>query len=233
MKCPAGVPGQSVAKGSANQPALEASLTHTPSQLRDLMSRHNIHPRRSLGQNFVAEPATTRRIVELSGVAAGDHVLEIGAGLGSLTLALVETGANVTAIEADPALADALNPLLATPTKLITADATVLDYNVVLADADNWTLVANLPYNIATLLILDLLKGVPKINSFVVMVQLEVAERLCAKPGTKARGIPSVLVELYGTAEILMKVPPTVFIPRPKVESAVLRVQVATASRAR
>ncbi len=197
------------------------------------MRRFGITPRRSLGQHFVADSATVRRIADLSGAGPGDHVLEIGAGLGSLTLALVETGAAVTVVEIDERLCNALGHVLQSPTappearavNVVTGDARALDLAGELSAAEDWHLVANLPYNIATPLVLDTLRGLRAVQTMTVMVQREAAERLAAPPGSRARGIPSVIVELHAEAELVAEVPPSVFVPRPKVESAVVRIR--------
>lgn len=200
-------------------------MTHSGADIRALLDRHGLDARRALGQNFVIDPNTVRKIAALSGVEEGDHVLEIGPGLGSLTLALLERGASVTAIEMDEALIPVLEEVVENgPVRVIAGDALRLDWDDALRDHLSWPLVANLPYNVATPLILDLLRDVPRITSMLVMVQAEVAERLAATPGSAAMGIPSVLVACRGDAEIVARVPPTVFHPRPRVESAVIRI---------
>lgn len=200
-------------------------MTHSGADIRALLDRHGLEARRALGQNFVVDPNTVRKIAALSGAGAGDHVLEIGPGLGSLTLALLERGAAVTAVEMDETLVPALEEVVAgREVTIVVGDALGIDWDAVLGDRPSWPLVANLPYNVATPLILDLLRDEPRISSMVVMVQAEVAERLVAAPGTPAVGIPSVLVAYHGTAEIVARVPPTVFHPRPRVDSAVVRV---------
>ena len=155
----------------------------------------------------------------------GDRVVEIGAGLGSLTRALAETGASVTAVEVDrglvPVLREEVEPL---GVRVIEGDALRLDYGSLL-DGDGWVLVANLPYNVATPLVADLLDGVPAIERMLVMVQREVGERLAAGPGDDAYGAVSVKVASWATAELVGKVPPTVFLPRPKVESALVAIR--------
>jgi 16S rRNA (adenine1518-N6/adenine1519-N6)-dimethyltransferase len=202
-----------------------AGVTHTPSAIRALLAEHGLEPSRALGQNFVADPNTVRRIVRLAGVRAGDRVLEIGAGLGSLTLALREAGAEVTAVELDrhllPILRSVAEPAGA---EVVAGDAMALDYDSLLGEGP-WALVANLPYNIATPLVLDLLRDVPQIERMLVMVQLEVGERLAGTPGTKAYGIPSVKRGWWADARIVGKVPPAVFIPAPRVESALVEIR--------
>jgi 16S rRNA (adenine1518-N6/adenine1519-N6)-dimethyltransferase len=201
-------------------------VTHSPSAIRALLDEHGLTPSRALGQNFVADANTVRRIVRIAGVGPGDHVVEVGAGLGSLTLALLEAGAAVTAVEMDarlvPILRGVVEPAGAT---VVEADAMALDWTGLLAGPPSWVLVANLPYNIATPLVLDLLAGAPAIERMLVMVQLEVGERLAAGPGTKAYGIPSVRRAWWADATVVGKVSPTVFVPPPRVESALVDIR--------
>lgn len=200
-------------------------MTHSRRQILDLLDRHGLRPSRALGQNFVADANTVRRIARLADVTAGDHVVEIGAGLGSLTLALAETGASVTAVELDRHLLPVLEEAVqGTGVEVVAGDAMELDWSAVLAAAPEWVLVANLPYNVATPLVCDLLDAVPAIRRMLVMVQLEVAERLAAAPGDKAYGIPSVKVAYWATARVVGKVGPDVFVPRPRVESALVEI---------
>ena len=202
------------------------ALTHSTAALRDLLDRHGLAPRRSLGQNFVADPNTVRRIARLAGVGEGDHVIEIGAGLGSLTLALVETGASVVAVEVDADLASVLTEVVeGLDVDVIRADATELDWSRLLGRTKSWHLVANLPYNVATPLIVDVLRDVPEVESMLVMVQREVGERLVAGPGDPAVGIPSMLVAYHAAARLVGRVPATVFVPRPRVESVLVAIQ--------
>src|SRR6478736_1833682 len=164
-------------------------------ELRDLADRHGVAPRRSLGQNFLLDPNVARAIVRDAGIGPGDRVIEIGAGLGSLTLALDASGADVVAIELDPALVSALNDVLEghPRVRVVRADAMRLDWDAVLGPGDDpWILCANLPYNIATPLVLDVLTRVPKVVRSVVMMQREVGERLAARPGDDAYGAVSV-----------------------------------------
>jgi 16S rRNA (adenine1518-N6/adenine1519-N6)-dimethyltransferase len=200
-------------------------VTHSPTELRALLDRHGLSARRALGQNFVVDPNTVRRIAELSGAGSGDPVVEIGPGLGSLTLALLEVGASVTAVEMDTELVPILQEVVGDgDVRIVEGDAQRVDWDQVLAGHDRWRLVANLPYNVATPLILDLLRDVPQITEMLVMVQLEVAERLAATAPDPAIGIPSVLVAYHGTATIAGRIPPTVFHPRPRVDSALVRI---------
>jgi 16S rRNA (adenine1518-N6/adenine1519-N6)-dimethyltransferase len=196
------------------------------SQIVKLLDEHGISPSRALGQNFVADPNTVRRIARLAGVGEGDHVVEIGPGLGSLTLALAETGAAVTAVELDRHIVPVLREVVAgTSVTVVEGDAAAADWTALLAGADRWALVANLPYNVATPLVLDLLDDVPAIDRMLVMVQREVGERLAAAPGSGAYGIPSVKVAYHATAAVVGKVPATVFVPKPRVESALVRIE--------
>jgi 16S rRNA (adenine1518-N6/adenine1519-N6)-dimethyltransferase len=200
-------------------------VTLTRREAIDLLERHGLNPSRALGQNFLVDPNTVRRIVRLSGVAAGDPVVEIGAGLGSLTLALAEAGAEVTAVEIDRYLLPALREVTASlDVTVIEGDAMELEWDTVLADHDRWSLVANLPYNVATPLVCDLLDDVPRIGQMLVMVQREVGERLAAGPGDSAYGIPSVKVAYWASARVVGRVPSTVFLPQPKVDSALVRI---------
>ncbi|MEY2591129.1 MAG: rRNA (adenine1518-N6/adenine1519-N6)-dimethyltransferase [Acidimicrobiaceae bacterium] len=201
----------------------------TRRQVAELLERHDLAPSRALGQNFVVDPNTVRRVVRLAGVAPGDHVVEVGAGLGSLTLELAAAGAHVLAIERDRYLIPVLREVLAgagvtASVDVVEADALTLDWTALLAGRAPWQLVANLPYNVATPLVLDLLDGVPAIDRFLVMVQREVGERLAAVPGTRAYGIPSVKIAYWATAVLAGKVSREVFLPRPKVESVLVRI---------
>ncbi len=215
-----------------------------------LFEEHTVSPSRALGQNFVVDANTVRRIARLAGVGPGDRVVEIGAGLGALTLALLETGASVTAVEVDRWLVPALRQVLAdkAPGAVVTvvqADAMSLDWADLLSRPSPapspvptpplssalpqpfgaWTLVANLPYNIATPLVADLLDQVPAIERMLVMVQQEVAQRLVAGPGSKAYGAVSVKVAYWAEASLVGTVPSSVFVPRPRVGSALVSLK--------
>ena len=167
-----------------------------------------------------------RRIAQLARVGPGDRVVEVGAGLGSLTLALAERGADVVAVEVDAGLADALREVVAEVpnVRVVHADAMELDWGALLGGAGGWVLVANLPYNVATPLIADLLDQVPAIERMLVLVQREVAERLTARPGTRAYGAVSVKIAFWTEAHIVADVPASVFVPRPNVESALVEL---------
>ncbi|MFN5649872.1 MAG: 16S rRNA (adenine(1518)-N(6)/adenine(1519)-N(6))-dimethyltransferase RsmA [Actinomycetes bacterium] len=186
-----------------------------------------LRAKRALGQNFVVDPNTVRRIARLAGVGPGSHVLEIGAGLGSLTLALAESGAQVTAVEIDTALLPLLRENvghLANVT-VVQGDAMTLDWPGLLGGVSDWSLVANLPYNVATPLVADVLDKVPAVRRLFVMVQKEVGERFAAGPGDDAYGAVSVKVAFHGTARVAGIVPPTVFLPKPNVDSALVAIE--------
>ena len=201
-------------------------MTLTRRQITELLERHGLSPSRALGQNFVADPNTVRRIVRLADIAVGDPVVEIGPGVGSLTTALAEAGADVTAVELDrhlmPVLDEVVGPL---GVRVVHADALEADWAELLSRHERWSLVANLPYNVGTTIVLHLLDEVPAIDRMLVMVQREVGERLAAAPGTSACGIPSVKVAFWATAEVVAKVPSTVFVPQPKIESVLIRIR--------
>lgn len=201
-------------------------MTHSRPTIRQLLDGGSLAPRRDLGQNFVADPNTVRRIAELARVGPGDRVVEIGAGLGSLTLALADTGADVVAIEVDRGVVPILRDVVADRANVhvVEADAMHLDWNELLAGHDDWVLVANLPYNVATPLICDLLDDVPAISRMLVMVQREAAERFAATPRTSAYGAVSVKAAYWGTAKVVGHVPASVFVPRPNVESALVEI---------
>lgn len=197
----------------------------TRSDVRALLERHGIRPVRTLGQHFLVDPNITRKIVSLSGVRPGDAVVEVGPGTGTLTLALAAAGAHVLTYEIDAKLEPLLREVLAaTTTDLQIADVTNVDLTAELDAARPWTMVANLPYNVGTSVVLDALRFTPQIVRFVVMLQTEVAERLVAGPGSKTYGLPSVVVGIHGTGRLEFHVPPQVFLPPPNVGSAVVSI---------
>ena len=203
-------------------------MTHTRGELAALLDTHGIAPSRALGQNFVAEPGVVRRIARVAGVGPGDHVVEIGAGLGSLTLALAETGAEVVAVEVDRYVLPALRAVVAERAPAVTiveGDAMTLQWAAALDPAVPWILVANLPYNVATPLVLDVLDGVPAVQRMLVLVQREAGERLAARPGDAAYGIPSVKVAYHAIASLAGDVGPGAFVPRPRVDSVLVRIE--------
>ncbi len=193
-----------------------------PAEIRDLAERLDLQPTKKLGQNFVVDANTVRRIVRVAGVEPGDEVLEVGPGLGSLTLGLLEAGARVTAVEIDPRLAAQL-PL----TVAELAPDAVDRLTVITADAMRVTdlpgaptrLVANLPYNVSVPVLLHLLQTVPSLQTALVMVQAEVGQRIAAAPGSKVYGSPSVKAAWYGTWSTAGQVSRQVFWPVPNVDS--------------
>lgn len=198
-------------------------MTHSHAEIKALLQLHGLQPSRALGQNFVGDANTVRKIAHLAGVGPGDRVVEIGPGLGSLTLALLDTGAAVTAVELDrfiiPILRHIVEPRGAT---VVHGDALEVDWTELLGTEPGWVLVANLPYNVATPLVLTVLERAPMIKRLLVMVQREVGERFAATPGSKAYGAVSVKTAWSATASIAGKVPPTVFVPQPRVDSALV-----------
>ena len=201
-------------------------MTHSHRDITELLASHGLAPRRAFGQNFVSDPNTVRRIARMANVGPHDHVVEIGAGLGSLTLALAETGARITAIEIDhgsaPVLRDVDKDL--PNVSVVVGDALELDWNEIIPPGSKAVVVANLPYNVATPLVADLLDAIPQISRFVVMVQKEVALRLASSVGSSDYGAISVKVAYWATARVLGDVPPSVFIPRPKVTSSIIEI---------
>lgn len=200
-------------------------MTMGAARIRALLDEFELAPSRALGQNFVIDPNTVRRIASLAGVDAGSHVVEVGPGLGSLTLALAELGAHVTAIEVDRHLVPALRSVVSDVEPSVTvlhADALEVDLGDVLAGASTWRLAANLPYNVGTTILLRILEEAPQVTGGVVLVQREVAERLAAGPGDAAFGIPSVKAAWWVSTALAGRVPPSVFHPRPRVDSALV-----------
>lgn len=193
-----------------------------PRRLRQLLDRHGVKPRKALGQNFVVDPNTIRKIVNLSGVRTDDHVLEIGAGAGSLTLGLAAAAARVIAVELDhrmlAVLSEAVSDL--TNVDIVEADALTLD----LASIDATRMVGNLPYNIATPLVLRMLERAPQLAELTVMTQKEVGERLAAIPGAKSYGQVSVLVRYFSEPKVVARISRQAFWPVPGVDSVVVRL---------
>ncbi|MGH3556142.1 16S rRNA (adenine(1518)-N(6)/adenine(1519)-N(6))-dimethyltransferase RsmA [Mycobacterium sp.] len=198
-------------------------------EIRRLAKELGFRPRKSLGQNFVHDPNTVRRAVSASGVHRHDHVLEVGPGLGSLTLALLDRGAVVSAVEIDPVLAGRLPKTVAEHSHSEISRLGVLNRDVLTIgpddlDGEPTALVANLPYNVAVPALLHLLAEFPSIRTVLVMVQAEVAERLAAEPGGKDYGVPSVKVRFFGRVRRQGTVSPTVFWPIPRVYSGLVRI---------
>ena len=191
-----------------------------------MAARLGIRPAKRLGQNFVIDPGTIRRIVALADLGPQDVVLEVGPGLGSLTLGLVEVAGRVVAVEVDPVLAGELPrtvaaraPGLAGRLEVVSADALSLQAP---PGRPPTALVANLPYNVAVPVVLHMLDVMPSIRRALVMVQSEVADRMCAQPGSRTYGVPSVKLAWYATARRAGTVSRSVFWPAPNVDSALV-----------
>ena len=197
----------------------------TTTDVRALLDAYGLRPRRSLGQNFLTDSNTARRIVRLAGIDAGSRVLEIGPGLGSLTLALAASADHVLALEVDERLVNVLRTVVqgADNVEIEHGDALNWDYATRLRDSD-WTCVSNLPYNVATPVVIGLLEGAPSVTRLLVMVQREVGDRMAAGPSSAAYGAVSVKIAYHAEAKVIGTVPPTVFLPRPKVESALVLI---------
>lgn len=198
------------------------TTTQTRTVIKALLDRHGLRPRKPLGQHFLADPNIVGKIVRLAGVGRGDLVVEIGPGTGALTVGLAASGAEVLAIEVDIGLQGLLGEVTAElpNVELRFDDATDIDFG---AEFDRpWTLVANLPYNVGTQLVLDILRGAERCRRLVVMMQKEVADRLVAIPGGKEYGIPSVVVGLTASVGESFAVPAQVFVPAPNVGSSVV-----------
>ena len=238
------------ADSAACAPAVEGAGLLGPADVRGLAQVLGVRPTKSLGQNFVHDAGTVRRIVRSASVAKEDTVLEVGPGLGSLTLALLETGARVIAVEIDPVLAQALPitvadrmPQATTRLSVMRADALSIasPADLAPADQDGFTgaptrLVANLPYNVAVPVLLGLLAALPSLRTVTVMVQAEVADRLAAAPGSKTYGVPSAKAAWYARARRTITIGRSVFWPVPNVDSALVELTrrdppVTTASR--
>ena len=194
----------------------------TPSVARQILRRHGLHARRSLGQHFLVDPNTARRIVRIGGVGPDDTILEVGPGLGSLTVELAAAARSVVAVEIDARIAGALRETLADVRNVdvVVADALTAGLREVVPASS--LLVANLPYNVATPILMRVVDDVPEIVRGVVMVQREVGERLVARAGASAYGSASVHLALLADAKLAGDVPPTVFLPRPKVDSVLV-----------
>ncbi len=198
-----------------------------PTAVRALAQQLGLRPTKQRGQNFVVDANTVRRIVQLAGVSSADVVLEVGPGLGSLTLALLDAAEQVLAIEIDPLLAGALpatiaerRPDRADALTVLTADAMRVDE----LPADPTRVVANLPYNVSVPVLLHLLARFDSWREGLVMVQAEVADRLAARPGSKTYGVPSVKMAWYAETSRIGSVPAAVFWPVPNVESGLVRI---------
>ena len=199
------------------------------SEVRFLLDRHSIIPSRSLGQNFVVDPNIIRKIVRLAELGSEDQVLEIGPGIGALTCGLVETK-RVVAIEFDRYLLPPLNEMLQEAemlekTEILHADAMEIKWDEFFSTRPgSWKMISNLPYNISSTLLLNILDHAPQVTDLLVMVQREVGERFAAGPGTASYGIPSVKAQYWSEVSIVGNVPPKVFFPAPNVDSVMLKL---------
>ena len=197
----------------------------TRSGIKALLEQYQINPKTGLGQHFLADPNVIDRIVRMAGVTADDRILEVGPGTGTLTRALAGTGAEVVAIEIDERLRPILDVQLSgLNARIVYGDAMAVNYRELVQPAP-WKVVANLPYNVGTPLLLDWLRFVPAITEFTVMVQEEVGDRLAARRGSSAYGLPSVVVGLHADVRVAFKVGPQVFYPAPRVDSVVVKLQ--------
>ncbi|AGS34318.1 16S ribosomal RNA methyltransferase KsgA/Dim1 family protein [Corynebacterium maris DSM 45190] len=199
-----------------------------PAEIRQLADKLGVTPTKKLGQNFVHDPNTVRRIIAAADISSGDHVVEIGPGLGSLTLGLLDTAGAVTAVEIDkrlaaelPATAQWRAPAVADRLNVVTQDAMQVTAEDVAAPT---ALVANLPYNVSVPVLLHFLATFPTIERVLVMVQAEVADRLAAEPGSKIYGVPSVKASFYGKVKRAGSIGRHVFWPEPNIESGLVRI---------
>jgi 16S rRNA (adenine1518-N6/adenine1519-N6)-dimethyltransferase len=196
-----------------------------PAEVRALAASLGVRPTKQRGQNFVIDPNTVRRIVRAAGVGAEDRVVEVGPGLGSLTLALLEVVDHVVAVEVDPVLGAALPATLASyaPSVADRCDVVVADaLQVTDLPGEPTALVANLPYNVAVPVLLHLMATLPSLRRGLVMVQAEVADRLVAAPGSRTYGVPSVKAAWYATLRRAGSVGRNVFWPAPNVDSGLV-----------
>ncbi|MDX6296750.1 MAG: rRNA (adenine1518-N6/adenine1519-N6)-dimethyltransferase [Nocardioidaceae bacterium] len=198
-----------------------------PADVRLLASRLALRPTKKRGQNFVTDPNTVRRIVSTAGVLPGESVLEVGPGLGSLTLGLLAAGGVVTAVEIDDGLAAALGQTVAEYAPAQAAALTVVRADAMRTRVDSapTALVANLPYNVAVPVLLHLWEVQPSLRRALVMVQLEVAKRLAAGPGSRVYGVPSVKLAWYASARLAGVIGRSVFWPAPHVDSALVAME--------
>ena len=202
-------------------------MSQTRSEIADLLRRHDIRPRRSLGQHFLADRNLVAKLVDLAGDPSGVRALEVGPGTGTITRALALAGFAVTAYEVDERFRPVLTESLAgLDVDLRFEDATLLDTDMrLMGPGTGWVLVSNLPYQVGAGIVLDLLQKAPGLRRCAVVAQREVAERLTAGPGAKAYGLPSVITSLYGRARLEFPLPPQVFLPAPRVSSGAVSIR--------
>ncbi|MEX0873527.1 MAG: 16S rRNA (adenine(1518)-N(6)/adenine(1519)-N(6))-dimethyltransferase RsmA [Actinomycetota bacterium] len=195
----------------------------TPSIAADLLRRYGLRAGRRHGQHFLVDPNTVERIVRLAEVSSDETILEVGPGLGSLTVALAEAARRVVAVELDATVAEALDEVLggASNVEVTTGDAMRIDLSALMNERAR--LIANLPYNVATPLMLRVLDEVPQIAGGLVMVQKEIGERWTAKTSTRAYNAVTLHIGFHAEAEIIGDVPKSVFMPPPRVASVLVR----------
>lgn len=210
---------------------MAASHLLGPAEIRELAAELDVTPTKKLGQNFLHDPNTVRMIVGAAELSPDDVVVEVGPGLGSLTLGLVDTVSRVIALEIDPRLAGRLPATVETRAPEFADRLTVVNTDALKVsrtdlDAEPTALVANLPYNVSVPVLLHLLAEFPTIKRVLVMVQKEVADRLAAKPGSKIYGVPSVKASFYGDVARAGTIGKHVFWPAPNIESGLVRIDV-------
>jgi len=197
---------------------------------RAILAKYKIRPLKRLGQSFLSDPNIIRKIIEVSDIRCDETVVEIGAGLGVMTALMARKAEKVIALEIDRALIPVLHEELKkyANTEIVHVDALKFEFHSVSDARGGATIkvVGNIPYNISSQILFRLLEARHHISSMVLMFQKEVAERLVAGPGSKTYGILSVLVRLYTDSAIVLNVPPQCFYPRPRVESAVVRMDI-------
>lgn len=216
--------------GERDGDAAQGAALLGPADVRRLAAELDLRPTKKLGQNFVHDPNTVRRIVRAAGTTQDDVVVEVGPGLGSLTLALLPECRTVHAVEVDPVLAGKLADTVAHRAPAFKNRLNVIQDDAVRIERDRFdgaptALVANLPYNVSVPVVLHLLAELPTLRRALVMVQSEVADRMAAGPGSKVYGVPSVKIAWYADAKRVATVPRTVFWPVPNVDSALVRLE--------
>ncbi len=198
------------------------------SEIIEILERYGLAPSRALGQNFLCDPNVAAKIVRIADISDSDSVVEIGPGVGSLTVELAAAARQIVAVELDRYLFAALTEVLSQRGidnfELVLADALKADYRKILSAAPFWKLVANLPYNIATPLVLSILEQHMMVVEMLVMVQHEVGERMCAVPGTSAFSQVALKLGYFATAKVVSVVSREVFIPRPNVDSVLVHI---------
>jgi len=198
----------------------------------DLLRRYGLHPKKRLGQNFLVDRASLRKVIQAADLAQNEHVLEIGAGLGSLTVLLAQAVRQVVAVELDADLIAPLQEVLSPypNVRLIHGDILQLEPATLFAEAGvSFSVVANIPYYITAAILRHLLEGKQRPRQMILTLQLEVAQRICALPGEMS--LLALSIHLYGTPSIVARIPAGAFYPKPKVDSAVLRLAVAAQPR--